>query len=366
MAWNPQGGGQGPWGRGPAGGSQPPDLEEILRKGQERVKKLMPGGLGSGTGLLVAVAVGLILWMASGIYKVDLGEQGVELLFGKFVQTTPPGLHIFFPAPIGTVHTPNVGATNKVDIGFRSGTDSVRASVNADVPEESMILTSDQNIADVDFSVQWKIGDAASYLFNIRDPQGTVKKAAEAAMREVIGQTTLQDAQTTRREQIGIKARMLLQSILDSYQSGILVTAVQLLKVDAPKAVIDAFNDVQRARQDQERKQNEAEAYRNTVVPTARGEAEQILQQALAAKEKAVKDAEGEAERFLALYKTFQAAKDVTVQRLYLEAMEDIFKGANKVIIDSGEKGNSGVVPYLPLPEIQRRSNSNVPGGPAR
>ena len=366
MAWNPQGGGQGPWGRGPVGGSQPPDLEEILRKGQERVKKMMPGGVGSGTGLALAIVVGVVVWLASGIYKVDTGEQGVELLFGKFVKTTSPGLKFFFPAPFGVVYTPNVEATNRVDVGFRSGTEAVRASVNSDVPEESMILTGDQNIADVDFSVQWRVSDAPSFLFNIRDPQGTVKKAAEAAMREIVGQTTLQDAQTGGREQIGIKARALLQTILDSYQAGIRVDAVQLLKVDAPKAVIDAFNDVQRARQDQERKQNEAEAYRNTVVPIARGEAEQIIQQAFAAREKAVKDAEGEAERFIALYQTFQVAKDVTLQRLYLEAMEDIFRGANKVIIDNDGSKGGGVVPYLPLPEIQRRTNSAAPGGTAR
>ena len=371
MAWNPQGGGQGPWGRGPSGGSQPPDLEEILRKGQERFKKLMPGSLGSGTGLALAIAAGVVIWLGSGFYRVEAPEQGVELLFGKFVRTTSSGLNYFFPAPIGTVYTPNVEERNRVDIGFRGAVDAARSSTGADVVEESLILTGDQNIADVDFTVQWRISDAPSFIFNIRDPQGTVKKAAEAAMREVVGQSTLEAALVSGRGQIETRTQALLQGILDSYQAGILITAVQLLKVDPPKPVIDAFNEVQRARQDQERKQNEAEAYRNTVVPTARGEAEQIIQQALAAREKAVRDAEGEAERFIALYQTFEAAKDVTVQRLYLEAMEEVFRGANKVIIDKGgENGGTGVVPYLPLPEIQRRATgappSIAPGGTGR
>ncbi len=359
MAWNPQGGGQGPWGRGPAG-PQPPDIEELLRRGQDRVRRILPGGLGGGKGYAIIGLVLVAVWLLSGLYRVETAEQGVVMLFGRYDHTTGPGLHLFFPAPIGRVLTPNVEQINRVEVGFRGGAESARAVRTADVPEESLMLTGDQNIADLDFTVFWKIRDAPDYLFNVRDPEETVKKAAESAMREVIGQSNLEDALTGGRSEIQARGETLLQDILDIYKAGILITEVQLLKVDPPKPVIDAFNEVQRARQDKERKQNEAEAYRNKIVPTARGEAEQLIQGALALKEKAVKDAEGEANRFLALYETYKVAKDVTTQRLYLEALEDVMQGANKVIIDGGVgggQGGGGVVPYLPLNELMRRPN---------
>ena len=355
MAWNPQGGGdgQGPWGSGPSG-PQPPDIEEMLRRGQDRFKRFMPGGVGTSRGIILILFVVLGLWLASGTYRVDAGHQGVVVLFGKHVQSTEPGLHWFFPSPIGSVITPDVEQVRRVDIGFRTATGSRSGSALRDIPEESLMLTGDQNIADLDFAVQWKVKDAGEYLFNIRDPESTVKAAAESAMREVIGQTDLQDALTGARKQIEDRTRELLQDILDDYKTGITINIVQLQKVDPPTAVIDAFNEVQRARQDKDRKRNEAEAYRNRIVPTARGEAEQVIQEARAYKEKVIKEAEGEADRFLSVFKTYKAAKEVTIQRIFLESFQEILKGANKVIIDSDAQGGSGVVPYLPLNELNK------------
>ena len=370
MAWKPQGGGpwggggggKDPWGGGGnAGGPGQPDIEEMLRRSQEKFKTMMPGGIGSGRGIMLAVLAAIALWLASGVYRVDAGHQGVVMLFGKFVQTSMPGLHWYFPSPIGKVYTPDVEQVRRVDIGFRSAGDNRAAFgrtpvAERDVLEESMMLTGDQNIADVDFSVQWKVKDASQFLFNIRDQENTVKLASESAMREVIGQTTLQEAMTSGRQQVADSTRRLLQDILDSYNAGITVTQVQLLKVDPPEKVIDAFNEVQRARQDKERKQNEAETYRNKIIPNARGESEKMVQAATAYKERVIKEADGEAKQFLSVYETYKVAKDVTIQRMYLEAMEEVLRGSSKVIIDSNASG-SGVVPYLPLPELQKKNN---------
>lgn len=369
MAWNPQnggpwgGGGQGgPWGRGP-GGPQPPDIEELLRRGQDRFKNLVPGGFGASRGLALLLMAAAALWLASGIYRVDTAQQGVVMLFGRVVDSSGPGLHWYLPAPIGHIETPNVERINRLDVGFRGAADGIRNNAVRDVQEESLMITGDQNIADVDFTVFWKIKDATSFLFNLRDPEGTVKVAAESAMREVIGQANLQDALTGGRDQIQIRMRTLLQDLLDNYGAGITVTQVQLLKVDPPSVVIDSFNEVQRARQDKERKQNEAEAYRNKLVPTARGEAEKINQDAIAYKVKVIKDAEGEAKRFLAVYESYTMAKDITKQRLYIEAMEDILRDTDKLIADRQESG--GVIPYLPLPELKKHSGTE-PADPRR
>ncbi|MDH3335518.1 MAG: FtsH protease activity modulator HflK [Rhodospirillaceae bacterium] len=374
MAWKPQGGGpwgsggggKDPWGGGGnSGGPGQPDIDELLRRSQEKFKTMMPGGMGSGRGIMLAVLAAIALWLGSGIYRVDSGRQGVVMLFGEFVQTTMPGLHWYFPAPIGKVYTPDVEQVRRVDVGFRSAGDvrnvfgNRAPSSERDVLEESMMLTGDQNIADVDFSVQWKVKDASQFLFNIRDPENTVKLASESAMREVIGQTSLQEAMTSGRQQVADSTRRLLQDILDSYSAGITITQVQLLKVDPPEKVIDAFNEVQRARQDKERKQNEAETYRNKIIPNARGESEQMIQAATAYKERVIKEADGEAKQFLSVYETYKSAKDVTTQRMYLEAMEEVLKGSSKVIIDSNA-GGSGVVPYLPLPELQKKDGGKA------
>ena len=362
MPWNPQGGGgggQGPWGRGPSGGPQPPDIEEILRRGQDRFKKFIPSGSGGSRGLFLIILAAVAIWLASGFYRVQPGVEGVELLFGKFVKTTTPGLNYWMPAPVGQVYRPNVERTNQITIGFRGSTGQsagIRTRVGTrDVPKESLMLTSDQNIIDVNFVVQWRIKNAADYLFNIRDQPTTLRSAAESAMREIIGQTTLEGAITSKRGEVQVRAKSLLQQILDSYGAGVFIADLKLLKVDPPVQVIDAFNDVQRAKQDRERQQNEADAYRNDIIPKAKGEAARMVQGAMAYKEKVIKEAEGEAQRFLSVYNTYLAAKDVTTRRLYLEAWEEVFKSVDKVIIDRNA-GGKGVVPYLPLPELRNRA----------
>ncbi len=364
MPWSNQsggggggGGGKGPWGGG--GGQQSPDIEEMIRRGQEKMKQFVPGGgAGGGRIAIVLVFLAVLGWAATGTYTVSPDEQGVELRFGRWVGTTGSGLHWNLPAPFGEVMKPKVTQVNNTDIGFRGAADSrTRASVRTDKPEESLILTGDQNIVDIDFTVQWKIKDAGQYLFNIRDPDATVKIAAESAMREVVGQVAFDWAvQGEGRGDIQMRTRQLLQDILDTYEAGIEVREVQLQQSDPPKDVIDAFNDVQRARQDKEKLQNEAQAYANSIVPEARGLSEQMVQQATAYREQQIKEAEGEAQRFLSVYDAYRVAPEVTRRRMYLETMGGVLSGANKVIIDKGA-GGSGVVPYLPLPEIQRRAS---------
>ncbi|MAF96773.1 MAG: FtsH protease activity modulator HflK [Rhodospirillaceae bacterium] len=348
------GGGQGPWGGGGPTGPTPPDIEEMLRRGQDRFKRFLPSGSGGARGLVLIVLVVAALWAGSGFYRVQPGEQGVELLFGKFIKLTSPGLNYWIPSPIGEVLKPNVERTNTITIGFRGLGEGRRGAGNRDVPQESLMLTGDQNIIDINFVVQWRIKNAANFLFNIRDPQATVKIAAESAMREIIGQTTLDDATTGKRQQVQQQSRTLLQQILDDYGTGVSIAEIQLQKSDPPAEVIDAFHDVQRARQDQERSINEAQAYKNDIVPKAKGKAQTMIQAAAAYKEKVTKEADGEAKRFLSVYETYKNAKDVTVRRLFLERMQEVLKGSEKVIIDKGQ-GGTGVVPYLPLPELRKR-----------
>jgi membrane protease subunit HflK len=239
---------------------------------------------------------------------------------------------------------------NRIEIGFRSATEGRRQE--RDVVDESLMLTGDENIIDIDYTVFWVIKDAGQYLFKIRDPEGTVKKAAESAMREVIGRTELQPALTEARAQIETSSRQLLQTMLDEFESGIAITQVQLQKADPPSPVIDAFNDVQRARADRERLRNEAEAYRNDVSPRARGEAERLIQEASAYREQVINLARGDAERFTKIYQAYSQSKEVLGKRMYLETMEQILSGAHKVILDSNVGGGQGVVPYLPLDKL--------------
>ncbi len=366
MPWNNQGGGGpwggggggGPWGQRPGGGGgavPPPNLEELLRRSQEKVRRLMPGGLGTGRGVAIGIVILAALWGLSGFYRVQADEAGVELLFGKWVgATTDPGLHWWPPTPIGDVLRPKVTVINRVNVGFRDQGDlGGRINSVRDVPRESLMLTGDQNIADVDFTVQWRIANAGEYLFNIQNQEETVKVAAESAMREVVGQTKLDDLITGAREQVQSRTRDLLQRILDDYGAGISIERVQLQRAEAPPPVIDAFNDVQRARQDKERLQNEAEAYENRIVPTARGEAASVIQQATAYKERVVKEAQGESSRFIDIYDSYKTAPEVTRRRLYIETLRDVLGKANKIIIDEKE-GGQGVVPYLPLNELNK------------
>jgi membrane protease subunit HflK len=348
------GGGPGPWGRGPSGGgsgSQPPNIEELLRRGQDRMRSILPGGMGSMRGLLLIALIAVAVWLASGFYTVQPEQLGIVLRFGKYERDATPGLNYHLPAPIEHVLTPNVTATNRIEIGFRSGPES-RAISARDLQEESLMLTGDENIVDIDFTVFWKIKDAAQYLFGVREPEVLVKVAAESAMREVVGRTPIQQALTEGRGKIEVDTQALLQKLLDGYGAGIEVQQVQLLAVDPPAQVVDAFNDVQRARADRERVRNEAEAYRNDIIPRARGDAERLIQEAQAYREEVLNRAQGDTKRFLSVYQAYQANKDVTTERMYLETMEQVLKNTSKVILDRGETG-PGVVPYLPLPELK-------------
>ena len=369
------GGGQGPWGPGGPGG-KPPDLEELMRRGQDKLRGLIPGGFGSGRGIFILLVLALVFWGFTMVYRVEPDEQGVVLRFGKFVRTTPAGLHFKAPTPFERVLTPKVTRVNREDIGFRStgGTTGVGAR---SVPEESLMLTGDENIVEVQFAVFWIIKDAGKYLFNIRNPAQTVKAAAESAMREVIGRSAIQKPGDQRSSSIATKvvsgmliqdilekgrrdveqgSVKLLQRILDDYGSGIQINQVQMQKVDPPGQVIDAFRDVQRAEADKQRLRNEAEAYRNDILPRARGEAAQMVQQAEGYKRQVVAKAQGETSRFSAIFKEYKTAPKVTRQRLYLETMQEVIKSNPPTIIDS----TSGVVPYLPLPELQKRQKGGA------
>ena len=350
---SPPGGGDNGSGRGPT----PPDIDEIIRNIQKTINRFLPGG-GSKNGkpIILILAILAIVWAASGLYRVLPDEQGVVLRFGKFVKTTQPGLNYHIPFPVESVLTPKVTKVNRMDVGFRSGADSGFSSGGvADVPEESLMLTGDENIVNIDFSVFWVIKDAGKFLFKIQDPQGTVKAAAETAMREVIAKSAIQPILTEGRASIEIETQEIIQSILDEYNSGIEITQVQTQKADPPDQVIDAFRDVQAARADMERSKNEAQAYANDVIPRARGEAQKILQAAEAYKKEVVAKAEGEASRFVAIYNEYAKAKEVTKKRMHLETMEKVLADINKIIID--KNAGSGVVPYLPLKELQTGTN---------
>jgi membrane protease subunit HflK len=314
---------------------------------------MFPGGFGGARGFFFILLAVITIWLASGFYRVQADEQGVVLRFGAFDRTTSPGWHYHVPAPFETVLKPKVTTVNQINVGFQFT--GLRDSAVRQIPEESLMLTGDENIVDINFTVQWFIKDAQAYLFNIRAPEATVKAAAESAMREIIGQTPITDALAQGKGKIAQAAQDLLQRILDSYGAGIQITQIQLQKVDPPAPVIDAFRDVQRALADQQRLQNEAEGYRNDIIPRARGQAEQILQQAEAYKREVVARAEGDAKRFTSVEEAYEHDKDVTLQRLYLETMEGVLKNSTKVVIDR-DASKSGVIPYLPLPELKPRA----------
>jgi membrane protease subunit HflK len=369
MPWKNQGGGpwgsgpKGPWGSGPQPvGPRPPDLEDLLRRAQDRLQQLLPGGHFSGAGIvLVLVAVALI-WLMSGFYRVQSEEEGVVLRFGKYVRDAQPGLNYHWPYPIETVLLPKALRVSTLSIGMTLIDDPARRGrTMRDVPEESLMLTGDENIVDVDFTVLWRIKPkaiapegVANYLFNIQNPEGTVKAVAESAMREVIGRSNIQPILTGARTSTELAVQELMQKTLDTYGSGILVQQVQMQKVDPPAQVIDSFRDVQAARADLERLQNEAQTYANRVVPEARGRAAQILQAAEGYKQQAVAEAKGQSSRFLQVYDEYKKAPEVTRQRIYLETMEHVLGGSEKLIYNGGQSGQS-VVPYLPLSELTPR-----------
>lgn len=353
--WGRPNGGGGGGGRGPGG--QPPDVEELVRKGQERLKGMLPGGLGLKGGILVAV-LALVIWAATGFYRVDTNQQGVELVFGELNQVTGPGLNYNFPAPIGEVLLPSVTNINQVNVGFQQISNETRR----DIPEESLMLTGDENIVSVQFSVLWRISDAGAFLFNVRNPEESVKSAAEAAMREIVGKSDFENIRTRGRRAVGFDAAVRLQEILDSYEAGITITEVSTQSIEPPGEVIDAFRDVQAANADRERSINEATAYFNETTQRAAGEAQRILRAAEAYKQERINLAQGDAQRFLAILNEYENAPDITKRRIYLQTMEEILERMDKVLIENGGdggSGGSGVLPYLPLDRLTTPRGGN-------
>lgn len=360
MSWS--NGGPGPWGPSrpggkrpepPWGGGLPPDVAAFV----ERVRRFFGGGNGNGGGRppaaggawggrlgLAAVVLVVVLWGASGLFRVQPDEEGVVLRFGAFVRTVPPGLSYHLPWPVESVLRPAVTRINRIEIGYRANL--ATENEDRDVTAESLMLTGDENIIDIDFTVFWRIRNAPDYLFNIRHPAGTVKSVSESVMREVIGRTPIQPALTGARGAIEEAVQKGAQAILDDYRSGIEITQVQLQKVDPPPAVIDSFRDVQRANTDAERMRNEAEAYRNDIVPRARGDAARIVAEADGARQAAIAEATGAAQRFQSVLAAYRAAKDITLTRLYIETMEEVMAKGRVTVIDPSVKG---ILPLLSL-----------------
>jgi membrane protease subunit HflK len=366
MPWSNQGGGpwgsgpKGPWGSGPQpSGPTPPNLEDLLRRGQDKLRTVLPGGNLGGKGVVLIALAAAALWAVSGFFQVQPDELGVVLRFGGYVRDVQPGLNYHLPYPIESALTAKALRVNTINIGMRVTDDARRGTLVRDVPEESLMLTGDENIVDVDFTVLWRIKPAGvgDYLFNIQNPEPTVKAVAESAMREIVGRNDIQGILTGQRQKIEQAVQDLMQKTLDSYKAGIQIQQVQLQKVDPPSQVIDAFRDVQAARADLERAQNEAQTYANRVVPEARGRVAQIQQAAEAYRAQTVAEANGQTSRFLQIYAQYKLAPNVTRQRMYFETMERVLGATDKIIVDPGISQNgAGVVPVLPLNELLRRS----------
>ncbi len=338
-----------------------PDFDGFVAIARESLSGLVRLPRFDARGRWLVVALVALAWAATSIYNVQPDEQGVVLRFGKWVDTTQPGLHFHWPYPIETVLFPKVTKINQIQLGDASDASSIAGAPG----RARQMLTGDENIVEADCAVFWKIRDAGEFLFRVNEPELAVKIAAEGALREIISRTPIQAAMSDKRAQIADETRDLLQSLLDSEHAGIEITQVQLQRVEPPLAVIDAFNDVQRARADQERARNEAQAYTNDILPRARGEAERIRQDAEAYKTQVVNLAQGEANAFLLVYDSYRVAKDVTSWRLYLESVDDVLKKATKVIVDTSGKGVSSVVPYMPISELTPRPATPPAAPPA-
>jgi membrane protease subunit HflK len=355
MPWGDQSGGnnagpRGPWGSGPSspgggGGNRPNDYEDMLRRFLARLRDMLPNE-GWTIGTIAVIAAGAIgLWLLTGLYFVSTHEQGVVLRFGKFQSLTSPGPNYHLPWPIETVELPEVTTTHQINIGYQQVGEGDEAH-NEDVAEESLMLTGDENIVDVNFTVYWVINNAADYLFNVEKPDDAIKAVAESAMREVVGQNQIGPILTEDRGPVENQVRELMQKTLASYRIGVTVTGVKMQNVDTPDQVRDAYRDVQAARADQERMRNEAEAYANKIIPEARGEAAQIVQQAEAYRQKAIAEASGEAKKFDSVLTEYRKAPEVTRKRMYIETMSQVYGGVNKVIVD--ENAAKNIIPYLP------------------
>lgn len=350
-----RGNGGGRSGGGNGQGPDQPDLDEILRKAQQNFGGAFSGGNGGNGKIMVLALLGLgALWLSSGFFVVNPGEQSVIQRFGAWSRTqAEPGLGYHLPVPVETHTILNVEEIRNMNIGFRELTSRSGNSVNRDMPEESLMLTSDRNIIDLDLTIQWNIKSAEDYLFNIQNQEDTIKKVAESAVREVVGQTDMFPVITTQRERVADRTKSILQQNLDLYHSGVNITQILINKAEVHPDVQEAFQDVQSAKQDAEDTQNRAEAYREDILPKARGTAKQLAQQAEGYKQSVIARANGDAERFNQVYAAYLTGKDVTRERIFIETMEQVMGNANKVIME--QSAGNGVVPYLPLNELNKK-----------
>ena len=362
----PGGNGGGPWGGGGGGGKTPPDLEDLLRRGQDRLRNILPGGpgtggFGGGRGLLILAGLIVGVWLLTGFYTVKPNEVGINTIFGRYTGLSGEGLRYNFPYPVGGVVKPNVGQVNSIQAGYRTGAGATR---QRDVPEESLMLTGDENIVDLDFEVQWRVNPvkAEDYVFNLENPEGTIKAISESAMREVIGRRNIQAILTNEQSSIAQEVKEIVQKALDEYGAGVRIEVVQLVAVNPPPEVRPAFIDVNAAQQDAQRVRNEAETYASREVPQARGKASQIQQAAEAYLAQATAEATGQAARFDQVYASYKLSPEISRERIFLETMEKVLGSVNKVIIDQGVGGSggsaAGVLPVLPLNEFGGRSAS--------
>lgn len=334
------------------GGQEPPDLDDMLRKAKDDFGNFMPGNMGGGAiGIGLGVVL-LVLFISLCTYIVKPGEHAVIQQFGAWERTkVDEGLSFKFPWPVESLSKVTVNQVRKMNIGFfeRFGRGAAQSQ---DVPEESLMLTSDRNIVDIDLVIQWNIKSAEDYVFNIKDQESTIKKVAESAIREQIGQTNMFQIITTERAVVAQKTKEIIQQNLDEYNSGVNITQVLIQRAEVHPDVQQAFQDVQSAKQDAENFQNVARAYREDILPKARGAAIQLIQNAEAYKQSTVAKSTGDAERFNAIYQSYLGGQDVTKKRIYLETMEDVLSNAQKIILDNGNN-KQGVVPYLPLNELK-------------
>jgi modulator of FtsH protease HflK len=352
--------------------SNEPNIEELLSNSQDFFKKLFGEKKGGGNNkssnnndsnpkslFAIAILALISLWLASGIFKVNPDQNGLVLLFGKYHKIAEPGLNYHIPYPIGRVIKRSISNINteKFEAAANNNYNSRNSFYSRKTayrPVDTLMLTGDENIVDIDFEVQWQISNIKDFVFNLEDPILAVRNAAESAMRAVIAQTPIVSALSDGKKQIESNVKIKLQEILDSYGSGVAINLVQLRRVDPPNEVIDAFRDVQTARADKEREINKAEAYSNSIIPEARGKAEKKTQEAEAYKSKVIADAQGQVSRFDAVYRQYAKAKEVTKRRIYLETMEKIYRDTNKIIIDQNVS-KSGMVPFLPINELNKR-----------
>jgi len=371
VPWNVPGGSgdKDPWGQSGRGNQGPPDLDEIVRKIQNKLGGIFGGkgggpsggnGAGGGIGAGIVIVILLGVWLMTGFYIVQQGERGVVLRFGQKTEVTTAGLRWHLPWPVERVEKVNVEEVSVIEIGYRT---NQRSGAKTKVARESVMLTQDENIIDIEFAVQYRVSDASDFLFNVRDPRGTIFQATESAIREIAGKNTMDFILTGGREEVGQKTRAVLQEILDRYKTGILITQLRVQGAQPPAEVKAAFDDAVKAREDEQRIKNEAEAYSNDILPRARGGAARLLSEAEGYKASVIARAEGDARRFSAIAREYAKAPRVTRDRLYLDTMEQILSKSTKVFVD--QKGGNNLL-YLPLDKLmQRAAEQAEPSAPA-